>query len=174
MDCSPPGSSAHGILQARRLECVTISFSRGSFQPRNWTRVSCIAGRFFTSWATREALHVVWCSANIWLLLVWIQNSQANQNTEFLGNCVLKENLYHVQVPPMGLYFPVALWVEIRHSFLSGLNTYRGTANGQFGLSKTPLLSRIENYNLKFTKFFTCFYVHKIAALFPVCLDSLN
>ena len=38
----------------RILECVAYPFSRGSSRPRNWTRVSCIAGRFFTSWATRE------------------------------------------------------------------------------------------------------------------------
>ena len=56
MDCSPPGSSVHGISQASILEWVTISFSRGSSQPRDQTRVSCIAGRFFTNWATREAL----------------------------------------------------------------------------------------------------------------------
>ena len=54
MDCSPPGSSVHGILQARILEWVAISFSRESSQPRNQTQVSCIAGRFFTNWATRE------------------------------------------------------------------------------------------------------------------------
>ena len=51
MDCSPPGSSVHGILQARILEWVAISFSTGSSQPRNWTQVLCIAGRFFTGWA---------------------------------------------------------------------------------------------------------------------------
>ena len=45
MDCSPPGSSVHGILQARILEWVAISFSRGSSQPRDRTWVSCIAGR---------------------------------------------------------------------------------------------------------------------------------
>ena len=55
MDCSPPGSSVHGILQARILEWVAISFSRGSSLPRDQTRVSCIAGRFFTNGATREA-----------------------------------------------------------------------------------------------------------------------
>ena len=48
VDCSRPGSSAHGILQARILEWVTISFSRVSSQPRDRTLVSCIAGRFFT------------------------------------------------------------------------------------------------------------------------------
>ena len=55
MDCSLLGSSVHGILQARILEWVAISFSRGSSQPRNWTLLSCLAGRFFTDWAAREA-----------------------------------------------------------------------------------------------------------------------
>ena len=50
MDYSLPGSSLPGILQARVLEWVAISFSRGSSQPL----VSCIEGRFFTVWATRE------------------------------------------------------------------------------------------------------------------------
>ena len=43
------------ILQARILEWVAIPFSRGSFQPRDWTWVSCIAGRCFTDWATRSS-----------------------------------------------------------------------------------------------------------------------
>ena len=55
MAYSPPGSSVHDILQARMLEWVAIPFSRGSSWPRDWTWVSCIAGRFFTIWATREA-----------------------------------------------------------------------------------------------------------------------
>ena len=54
MDCSPPGSSVHGILQARIQEWVAIPFSRGSSQPRDQTWVSCIAGKFFTIWVTRE------------------------------------------------------------------------------------------------------------------------
>ena len=57
MDYSPPSSSVHGILQARILEWVVIPFSRGSFGPRDQTQVYCIAGRFFTNWATREAHH---------------------------------------------------------------------------------------------------------------------
>ena len=52
---SPPGSSVHGILQARILGWVPIPFCRGSPQPRGQTRVSCIAGIFFTVWVTREA-----------------------------------------------------------------------------------------------------------------------
>ena len=55
MDGSQPGSPVHGILQARRLEWVAISFCRGSSQPReDQTQVSCIAGRLFTVWTTRE------------------------------------------------------------------------------------------------------------------------
>ena len=54
MDCSSPGSSVHGISQARALEWISIFFSRGSSLPRNWTQVSRIAGRFSTSWATRD------------------------------------------------------------------------------------------------------------------------
>ena len=56
MDCSPPGSSVHRILQAGKLEWVAIPFYRGSFWPRNRTRVSCIAGEFFTVWATRKPI----------------------------------------------------------------------------------------------------------------------
>ena len=55
MDHSPPGPSFHGILQARILEFIAISFSRGSSQPRDRTQVSHIAGRLFTIWATRKA-----------------------------------------------------------------------------------------------------------------------
>ena len=54
MDRSLPGSSAHGILQATVLEWAAISFSRGSFWPRDGTQASRIAGRYFTVWATRE------------------------------------------------------------------------------------------------------------------------
>ena len=53
MVCSSQAPLSMGILQARILECV--SSSRGSSQPKDWTQVSCIAGIFFTSWATREA-----------------------------------------------------------------------------------------------------------------------
>ena len=55
MDCSQPGFSVHGILQARILEWVVSSFSRGSSQPRDRTWVSCILDEYFTVWAT------VWC-----------------------------------------------------------------------------------------------------------------
>ena len=62
MDYNLPGSSVQGILHVRILEWVAIPFSRGSSQPRDQTQVSCIAGRFFTIWATREALFMAYLS----------------------------------------------------------------------------------------------------------------
>ena len=52
--CDPMDYTAHGILQARILEWVAVPFSRGSSQPRDGTQVSRFAGRFFTSWATKD------------------------------------------------------------------------------------------------------------------------
>ena len=57
MNCSPPRSSVHGILQARILEWVAISHFRGSSQPREWTQVSCIAGRFSFCFSCRQILY---------------------------------------------------------------------------------------------------------------------
>ena len=56
MDCSPPGSSVHGILWARIVEWIAIPFSRGFSRLRNQTPVFHIVGGFCTIWATREAL----------------------------------------------------------------------------------------------------------------------
>ena len=62
MDYRSPGTSVHGLLQARIQEWVAIPFSMGSSQPRDRPQVSCIAGRFFTVWATREAhMCIFWC-----------------------------------------------------------------------------------------------------------------
>ena len=67
MDCSPPSSSVHGILQATIPEWVAILFSRGSSQTRDQSQVSCIAGRFLTVRATREA----WLPLNHSLIEFW-------------------------------------------------------------------------------------------------------
>ena len=56
MDCSPPGSSARGIFQARIPEWVAMPSSRGSSQPKDWTQFFRKAGGFSTPWATREAM----------------------------------------------------------------------------------------------------------------------
>ena len=60
MDCSPPGSSVHGIFQAGILECIAISSSRGSCQPRDQTRISCIGRQILYHWTTWEAMYL-WC-----------------------------------------------------------------------------------------------------------------
>ena len=54
MDCSPPGSSVHGIIQAKILEWIVIPFFRDSSWTSDWSQVSCIAGKFFNVWATKE------------------------------------------------------------------------------------------------------------------------
>ena len=56
IDCSLPGSSVHGIIQARILEWVSMLFSRGSSQSRDWAQASCTAGAFFTLWVTRKQI----------------------------------------------------------------------------------------------------------------------
>ena len=56
MDCRLPGSSVHGIFRARILEWVAISFSRGSFQPRDRTCVSCIIRQILYQWTIKEAI----------------------------------------------------------------------------------------------------------------------
>ena len=62
--CNSMNYTVLGILQARILECVAISFSRGSSQHRDWAQVSCIAGRLFINWATRETKKYWWSFCN--------------------------------------------------------------------------------------------------------------
>ena len=62
MDYSPPGSSVHGILQARILECIAIFFSRRSSQPRDRTYVSCIGRRILYHWVTELNLAIPLCN----------------------------------------------------------------------------------------------------------------
>ena len=71
MDCSPPGSSVHGMHQARILGWVAIPFSRVSSWPMNWTQVSCIAGRFFTVWDLRANPSCLHCFQTFFFFNVW-------------------------------------------------------------------------------------------------------
>ena len=71
MDCNPPGSSVHGTFQARTLEWVAISSSRGSSWPRDQTCVSCIVRRILYHWATWEATRS--CYYLSWLLSVHLR-----------------------------------------------------------------------------------------------------
>ena len=77
MDCSLPGSSVHGISQARILEWVVISFSRGTSRPRDQTQVSCIAGRFFNVWAMSVLfVHSIGC---ITISVLWIRKPKLRE-----------------------------------------------------------------------------------------------
>ena len=75
MDCSLPGSSVHGILQAGILELVAIPFFRGSSPSRDRIQISSIVGRFFTIWVTGQALCVYWVIINVNSLLVDVGNN---------------------------------------------------------------------------------------------------
>ena len=70
MDCSPPGSSIHGILQARILEWVAIPFTKGSSQTRDQTWVSCTPGRFFTVYRNHLGPSFIHIWASLVALLV--------------------------------------------------------------------------------------------------------
>ena len=76
MDCSPPGSSVHGILQARILEWVAIPFSRGPSQHKDWTLVFCIAGRFLTVCIAGKPIDKPKTQANDVPIEVWAEKDQ--------------------------------------------------------------------------------------------------
>ena len=84
MDCSLPGYSVPGILQARILQWVAVPFPRGSSRPRDQMWVSCTAGRFFTTWATRETPHFYWtmCFKNWDIVACLILRTVGSQHEE--------------------------------------------------------------------------------------------
>ena len=134
MDCSLPGSFVHRIFQARVLEWVAISFSRGSSQSRDRTQVSYFAGRHFTMWATWEGLVQAVGTANAntlrpqdwwaWITKmqpqVWLECERREAGNEVRETCKvsLQRALY--------IYIPQALvpllWVcasKCRYIFIS-------------------------------------------------------
>ena len=79
--CNPTDCTIHGILQARIPERVAFPFSRGSSRPRNRTGVSCIAGRFFTDWAIREAwISIYWVYMSIYIFLALKKEQHSKRN----------------------------------------------------------------------------------------------
>ena len=113
VNCSPPGSSVHRVLQTRKQEWVAIPFSRGSSQPRDWICVSCIAAGFFTIWAT------CWQSSNIFRTekdeIETKQTSSPVDRTWFTGHSVMVKFLsyYKACSDQQCLWaMHVALWGE--------------------------------------------------------------
>ena len=90
MDCSSPGSFVHGILQARILEWIAVPFSKGSSPPRDQTQLSCLAGRFFSIRATREAhtssftYNLDFCLSHINTVMSYSQRASRAKHTPFI------------------------------------------------------------------------------------------
>ena len=104
MYCSLSGSAVHGVSQAIIIEWVAISFSRGSFQLRDQTQVSCTASIFFTIWFTREVhdltLEMVW-----WFSCWVVFNSINHMDYSPLGSSV--NGIFQTRIPE---------WVSISFS----------------------------------------------------------
>ena len=123
MDCSPPGSSVHGILQARILEWVAMPSSRGSSLPRDWTQVSCTSGGFFTSWTTREdpepfnVFNREWVSDenNHQLVQNWFQISLLFSN---ISRNLAKDKLSHLWIT----HFITSLYADV--GFLTNISPH--------------------------------------------------
>ena len=117
MDCNSPGSSVHGIFQARILEWVAISFSRGSSPPRDGTCVSCIVGRFFT---TRETLVLIYTH----VILFYKQKSLCNiiiysLNAQWVKNPPAVRETQEMQVWSLGGEDPLEEGVVTHSSILA-------------------------------------------------------
>ena len=90
--CDPMDYTVHGILQARILEWLAFPFSRGSSQPRDRTQVPHIAGGFFTSWNTREALwanHMLGLQRSQWNSVTWSPGLKASWQASNMGSASL-------------------------------------------------------------------------------------
>ena len=97
VDCSPPGFSAHGILQTRILEWVAMPFFRGYSKPRDWVQVSWIVGRFFTVWATSTTCKIfesAWPIAVVHNSYIFVQLDNWNVNAFLFSKVliILKDN----------------------------------------------------------------------------------
>ena len=130
MDYSPPGSSVHGILHARILEWVAISFSRGSSQPRDQTHVSCIGRQILYRWASREAPLYTWFPLILAFLLgiltVWFISFITCSQTSSFSSIIL------VNVTSLCWLYTegcaVIIWLCI---FMLYLSSFRAGRQGQ-------------------------------------------
>ena len=99
MDCSLPGSSVHGVSQAKVLGWVATAFSRGSFQPREQTHISCIGRWILYHWAAREI------PLNSYMLLLLSRFSR-------VGLCVIPWTAAY-QAPPSLRFCRQEHWSEL-------------------------------------------------------------
>ena len=166
MNCNPPGSSVYRIFQARILEWVVIPFSRGSSWSRDQTWVSCIAGRLFTIWATREAprqkqrwhqydwpigkisdditVYRHW-SANHWHQTLKARISTTDYSTSQLPYFPPGKNGFCMAHVPQVPLFRVKLWSSSLVKSMPQMQKETGKINFSF-LSGGILLSNMENF----------------------------
>ena len=119
----------HGVLQARILEWVAFPFSRGSSQTRDQTPVSCTAGRFFTSWATRDALQeaVQFSSvqplSHLWLFATpWTAACQASMSITYSWSLLKLMSIK--SVPSHSLLSPSPAFNHSQHQGLLLMNLF--------------------------------------------------
>ena len=143
MDYNLPGSSVHGILQGRILEKVAIPSSRGSSRPRNQTRVSHIAGRFFTIWATRETqgliIHIYGCKSCI----TWhIELYMSSKLYQYLYKMIKAKELFIEKKKHFGSWSDISYaWRSEKRELLWLLKSYQVTQKllNAFGQTSVPL-----------------------------------
>ena len=163
MVCSLPGSSVHGILQARILESAAMPFSRGFSQPRDQTHVSCIAGRLFTVWATREApgkplvitysfvcRHQPTLVRNHWNVII-VENSSERIIALFIQDIARAGNAMNIKNMGKTLAIPQLLgvmWVlTLERKFLNSVTVEKLSIKSHH-LGKTSELSQEKNLSV--------------------------
>ena len=174
MDCSLPGSSIHGILQAGILEWIAIPFSRGSSQPRDQTWISFITGRFFTIRVTREAqfswiLSPQKCSINLFFRK--LKRKQTTSKAQlvcgqnyymlpFMVECMLKVNTFKCHL---------RYWGETWSWDTSMLRKIIASPTGEFTI-QTLLSSWIcKNENPLFLERTTNYFINRTTSQFVDC-----
>ena len=126
-DCSPPGSSVHGIFQVRMLEWLAISFSRGSSWPRDWSRVSyisCTGRQILYHWTTWEA-------PGGWL---WVSSERKQPPTQLTRG------------PMKTLDLPLRMWADNRKLTI----TQKGWKKQEDQADKTDEITSSERVNTEY------------------------
>ena len=175
MDCSPPGSSVHGLLQARTLEWFAMPSSRGSSRPRDGTLVSCIAGRFFTVWATREAYPDSQSLPYFGLCDLFEMQILSRQSRPLGRTLSVDSSHLWTPTPRPGLCSPFSgpAWSILCRGFVPALFcTWNVLASPLHGLTPTPLSQGLflDRQNLSFMTLNTPLFSH----LSFICLGLIS
>ena len=152
MDSSLPGCFVHGILQARILEWVAISVSRGSSQHRNGTLVSCIAGRFSINWAMREPQQIAVERVNSLWKYNWWQSLLCYLTKEHQHMRQNLKNLKDKQVCSLVWDFNTLSVTDSssRQKISNDVSTWPSLSCNQMGIPRILCLTTAEPMHTKF------------------------